>query len=146
MPGPKTLSPLSEKKPVLETSGQLSYLDDLSEEMVVNFVPARLEVIRPIRPKYACKTWEGVETEGATVKIAPTPKQIIEKSIASPGILAHIITAKFVDAPPFYRQEKQFARLGYELSRSNMTNWTIQLGECIEKLLCYSSRIFCPIR
>ncbi len=101
----------------------------------LNYIPARLEVLRHIRPKHACKTCEGVETEGATVKIAPVPKQIIEKSIASPGLLAHIITAKFVDALPFYRQEKQFARLGYEISRSNMTNWTIQLGQRIEQLL-----------
>jgi transposase len=108
--------------------------EEVSEQL--NYVPARLEVIRHIRPKYACKTCEGVETEGATVKIAPVPRQIIEKSIASPGLLAHIITAKFVDALPFYRQEKQFARLGYEISRSNMANWTIQLGQRIEKLLC----------
>jgi transposase len=107
--------------------------EEVSEQL--NYIPARLEVLRHIRPKYACKTCEGVETEGATVKIAPLPKQIIEKSIASPGLLAHIITAKFVDALPFYRQEKQFARLGYEISRSNMAGWTIRLGERIETLL-----------
>lgn len=106
-----------------ETSEQLSY------------TPAKLEVIRHIRPKYACKTCEGLETEGNTVRIAPAPKQILEKSIASPGLLAQIITAKFVDALPFYRQEKQFARLGYEISRTNMANWAIKLGQCIQKLL-----------
>ncbi len=114
-----------------------SELSRIGQEILeqLNYIPARLEVLRHIRPKYACKTCEGVETEGATVKIAPALKQIIEKSIASPGLLAHIITAKFVDALPFYRQEKQFARLGYEISRSNMANWTIQLRERIEKLL-----------
>ena len=106
--------------------------EEVSEQL--NYIPARLEVIRHIRPKYACKTCEGIETEGSIVKIAPVPKQIIEKSIASAGLLAHIITAKFVDALPFYRQEKQFARLGYEISRSNMTNWTIQLGQILENL------------
>lgn len=107
--------------------------EEVSEQL--NYIPARLEVIRHIRPKYACKAYEGVETEGATIKIAPVPKQIIEKSIASPGLLAHIITAKFVDSLPFCRQEKQFTRLGYEISRANMTNWTIQLGQRVEKLL-----------
>lgn len=107
--------------------------EEVSEQL--NYIPAKLEVIRHIRPKYACKACEGLDTDGNTVKIAPAPRQIIEKSIATPGLLAHIITAKFVDAMPFYRQEKQFARLGYELSRTNMTNWTLQLGQSIEKLL-----------
>lgn len=107
--------------------------EEISEQL--NYIPATLEVIRHIRPKYACKSCEGLETEGATVKIAPAPKQIIPKSIASAALLAHIMTAKFVDAMPFYRQEKQFARLGYEISRTNMTNWAIQLGNTLEQLL-----------
>ncbi len=40
------------------------------------------------------------------------PDEIIPKSIATPWLLAHILTAKFADALPFYRQEKQFDRLG----------------------------------
>ncbi|HQP30394.1 MAG TPA: IS66 family transposase, partial [Deltaproteobacteria bacterium] len=61
----------------------------------------------------------------------PVPEQIIPKSIATPGLLAYIITAKFVDALPFYRQEKQFERLGVELSRTSMSNWAIQVaGRC----------------
>ena len=113
---------------------ELSRIGEETSEQL-NYIPARLEVIRHIRPKYACRSCEGIETEGGTVKIAPASRQILEKSIASPGLLAHIITAKFVDALPFYRQEQQFARLGYEISRSNMTNWTIQLGQRIQKLL-----------
>lgn len=107
--------------------------EEISEQL--NYIPAKLEVVRHIRPKYACKSCEGVETEGATVKIMPAPKQIIPKSIATAALLAHIMTAKFVDALPFYRQEKQFARLGYEISRSNMINWAIQLGKTLERLL-----------
>lgn len=114
-----------------------SLLDWIGEEISeqLDFIPAQLRVLRHIRPKYACKSCEGVETEGSPVKIAPPPKQIIERSIASFALLAHIITAKFVDALPFYRQSKQFARLGYELSRTNMVNWTIQLGKAL-KILC----------
>ena len=107
--------------------------EEVSEQL--NYIPAKLEVIRHIRPKYACKSCEGTETEGATVKIMPPPKQIIPKSIASAGLLAYIIIAKFVDALPFYRQEKQFSRLGYEVSRTNMANWTIHLGKTLKKLL-----------
>ncbi len=101
----------------------------------LEYIPAILRVICHIRFKYACPICEGIETEGGTVVIAPPPKQILPKSIASPSLLAHIITAKFVDSLPFYRQEKQFARLGYALSRTNMSNWTIQLRKCVAKLL-----------
>lgn len=107
--------------------------EEISEQL--NYIPAKFEVIRHIRPKYACKSCEGIETEGSTVKIAPPPKQILPKSIASPGLLAQVVTAKFADSLPFYRQEKQFARLGYEISRTNMANWVIQVGVILEKLL-----------
>jgi transposase len=107
--------------------------EEISEQL--NYIPAKLEVIRHIRPKYACKSCEGTETEGATVKIMPPPKQIIPKSIATAALLAYIMIAKFVDAMPFYRQEKQFSRLGYEISRSNMINWAIQLGKILKPLI-----------
>jgi len=107
--------------------------EEVSEQL--DYIPAKLEVIRHIRPKYACKSCEGIETEGATVKIMPAPKQIIPKSIATAALLAHIMIAKFVDAMPFYRQEKQFSRLGYEISRTNMINWAIKLGKILEPLL-----------
>ena len=106
---------------------------EISEQL--DYTPPELKVTRHIRPKYACKNCEGIETEGSTIKIAPPPQQIIPKSIASAGLLAQIVTAKFVDSMPFYRQEKQFGRLGYEISRTNMANWVIQLGTILEKLL-----------
>jgi transposase len=83
--------------------------------------------------KYACKSCDG--TEGSVVTIAPLPEQIIPRSIATPGLLAHIFTAKFVDAVPFYRQEKQFERLGIELDRTNMSSWAMRVSEQCEPLM-----------
>lgn len=57
-----------------------------------------------IRYKYTCKHCEGVESNGPTVKIAPPPAQLLPKSNATEGLLAHIITSKFTDALPLYRQ------------------------------------------
>ncbi len=91
-------------------------IPEVSEQL--DYIPAKVRVIRNIRYKYACKSCEGVEDEGPTVSIARMPDQIIPKSIATPRLLAHILTAKFTDALPFYRQEKQFARIGIELARS----------------------------
>lgn len=76
--------------------------EEVSEQLDV--IPAQIQVIRHIRPKYACKNCEGVKDDGPSVKIAPVPPQIIPKSIASPGLLAHILTGKFIDHTPFYRQ------------------------------------------
>ena len=92
----------------------------------LDYIPAKVRVLRHIRYKYACKTCEGVQDDGPTVKIAPAPVQLIEKSIATEGLLAHIIVSKFADALPLYRQQKIFARLGVDLSRATMANWVVK--------------------
>jgi len=59
----------------------------------------------------------------------PMPKQPIAKGLAGPGLLAHIITSKFVDHLPLYRQEKIFARQGVDISRSTLSDWMAQCAE-----------------
>ena len=107
--------------------------EDISEKL--DIIPAVIRVIRHIRPKYACKQCEGLETDGPVVKIAAPPKQIIAKSIATAGLLAYILTAKFCDALPFYRQERQFERIGAEISRANMCNWAMKAAAACEPVL-----------
>jgi len=107
--------------------------EEVSEKL--DIVPAIIRVIRHIRPKYGCRCCEGVEDDGPTVKIAPVPPQIVPKGIASAGLLAHILTAKFADALPFYRQEKQFSRLGVEIGRATMCNWAMKAAEACAPLL-----------
>jgi transposase len=107
--------------------------EEVSEQL--DIIPAKIQVIRNIRPKYACKQCEGIKDEGATVKIAPVPPQIIPKSIVSPGLLAHILTGKFIDHLPFYRQEKQLRRLGVDVSRTSMCNWAMKAAEVCQPLL-----------
>lgn len=106
---------------------------EVSEQL--DYIPAKVQVIRNIRYKYACKNCEGVEDDGPTISIARMPDQIIPKSIATPGLLAHIMTAKFADALPFYRQEKQFSRIGIELPRSTMCNWAMKVAIACEILM-----------
>ena len=103
--------------------------EEVSEK--AGYIPAQSFVERHIRPKYACKSCEGAESEGIhpTVKIAAPAPAILPKSNATAGLLAQIITAKFEDALPLYRQEKIFARHGLELSRSTMSRWAIKVYE-----------------
>ena len=107
--------------------------EERSEKL--DIIPAKAQVIVHIRPKYACRNCEGIQDDGATVAIAPVHAQIIPKSIAGPGLLAHTITAKFTDHLPFYRQEKQFARMGVEISRTSMCNWAMKAAEACQPLL-----------
>lgn len=95
----------------------------------LDYVPAKMQVIRHIRPKYACKRCEGVDDDGPTVRIAPPAEQLIPKSIATEGLLAHIAVAKFADALPLYRQQKMFERLAVDISRSTLANWMIQAAD-----------------
>ena len=57
--------------------------------------------------------------------MAPAPPALIPKGLASAGLLALIATAKFCDALPLYPQERQFSRMGVELSRRTMSDWMI---------------------
>ncbi len=113
---------------------ELSHIgDDTSEKLEI--IPAKVQVIRYIRKKYACKNCEGIEDDGPTVKIASLPPQMIPKSIATPGLLAHIIVSKFEDALPFYRQEKILQRMGVDLPRSTLCNWAVKVADGIEPIM-----------
>lgn len=93
--------------------------EEISEQL--DYKPAQVRVIRNIRPKYVCPCC-------SSVSIAPVPMQLFPKSLATPSLLAHIVTAKFVDGLPLYRQESQFERLGVGLGRATMAGWMIRLG------------------
>jgi transposase len=107
--------------------------EDVSEK--IDYIPATIRILRIIRPKYACRKCEGVETSTKTVKIAPPPKQLIPKGIATASLLAHIIISKFADALPFYRQHLQFLRLGVEIPRSTMAAWAIYVANRCQPLV-----------
>jgi transposase len=107
--------------------------EEVSEKL--DIVPQKIQVIRHVRPKYACRACEGVEDDGPTVKTAPMPPQLIPQGIVTPGLLAYILINKFADGLPFYRQSAMFARLGVDISRATMSNWTLRAAEACEPLL-----------
>lgn len=134
LPRIEVIHDISEEEKVCKCGAHLSRIgEEICEKL--DLIPAIIRVIRHIRPKYSCKSCEGVEDDGDSVKIASVPPQIIPKGIASSGLLAHILTAKFEDALPFYRQEKQFFRLGVDLGRATMCNWAVKAAEQCAPLL-----------
>lgn len=54
---------------------------------------------------------------------APKPAQPIDKGLPGPGLLSYVITSKYADHLPLYRQEAILARHGVELSRSTLCGW-----------------------
>src|SRR5258708_37401027 len=83
---------------------------------MLDHVPARLRVIRICRPRYGCRAC-------GTIHQAPAPERPIAKGLASPGLLAHVLVAKYCDHLPLYRQSQIFARHGVESDRSTLANW-----------------------
>ena len=134
LPRVEVVHDIAEEEKVCDCGAAVERIgEEVSEKL--DIIPAIIRVIRHIRPKYGCRSCEGVEDDGPTIKIAPVPAQIIPKGIASAGLLAHILTGKFADALPFYRQEKQFARLGVEIGRATMCNWSMKAAEACKPLL-----------
>jgi transposase len=95
------------------------------------FVPAEAKVVVHIRPKYACSSCK----DGVTV--APPPPQPIPKSFATPSLLAQIVTSKYADALPLYRQAKIFQRMGVDLCRATLASWVIRMGDLVTPLLAH---------
>ncbi|WP_010263057.1 IS66 family transposase, partial [Treponema primitia] len=107
--------------------------EEVSEKLQI--IPPKIYVERIIRPKYACRACEGTEDEGKpAVRIAPVEPAIIPRSIVTPSLLSYIIIQKYEDHLPYYRQEKQFERIGVHLSRQDMSNWQQQAWEKLHPL------------
>ena len=95
----------------------------------VEIIPAQVKVIQHVCLKYACPSCD------QHIVTAKKPKQPIEKSIASPSLLAYVATQKYCDALPLYRQTESFKRIGIDLNRTNLANWMIKSGELIQPLI-----------
>jgi transposase len=87
--------------------------EDVAE--VLEYVPASFKVIRHVRPKLACASCQRIVQ-------APAPSRPIARGIAGPGLLAHILVAKYADHLPLYRQSQIYAREGVALERSTLAD------------------------
>lgn len=101
--------------------------EEVSEQLEI--VPMQIRVIKHIRKVYGCR---GCETAPVT---ADKPAQLIEKSMASPSVLAMLLTTKYVDGLPLHRFEKVLSRHGIDISRQTLARWVIQCGEHLQPLL-----------
>src|ERR1700749_2045953 len=109
----ETIAPRQQCCP--DCGGALRLLgEDVCETL--EYVPARFKVIRTVRPKLSCACCSRIVQE-------PAPNRPIDKGLAGPGLLAHVLVAKYADHLPLYRQSEIYAREGVELDRSTLADW-----------------------
>jgi transposase len=100
--------------------------EDVSE--VLERIPARLYVIRQVRVKLACACCDKIVQ-------AEAPSRPIERGIAGPGLLAHVLVSKYGDHLPLYRQSEIYAREGVELDRSTLADWVGRTSRLLAPLV-----------
>jgi len=62
-------------------------------------------------------------------------KPPIDRGLAGPGLLAHVLTSKFADHLPLYRQSEIYAREGVELERSTLAKWVGEASHLLAPLV-----------
>jgi len=128
LPRVEVVHDLPETERVCPHDGHLlGEIGEVTSEQL-DIVPAKIQVIRHIRKRYACRC-------GQCIKTAPLPPQPIPRSLASPGLLAHITVSKYQDALPLYRQEAILRRIGVDIPRATLANWMIQAGTLVQPLI-----------
>ena len=96
--------------------GQLHRIgEDVSERL--DIVPAQFRVLVLHRPKYACRACEDVVVQ------APAPVRLIEGGLPTEATVAQVLTSKYADHLPLYRQSQIYARQGIALDRSTLADW-----------------------
>jgi hypothetical protein len=63
------------------------------------------------------------------------PSLPIERGKPGPGLVAHVLVAKFCDHLPLYRQSEIYAREGVEIARSTMADWIGRAAWLMEPLV-----------
>jgi transposase len=100
--------------------------EDISE--MLEYLPASFKVIRHVRPRLCCAGCDRIVQ-------APAPTRPIERGLAGPGLLAHVLTAKFCDHLPLYRQSAIYAREGVDLDRSTLAKWVGESSSLLAPLV-----------
>src|ERR1700678_23810 len=99
---------------------------DVSE--MLEYVPSHFKVIRHVRPKLSCASCQRIVQPLA-------PSRPIERGLAGPGLLAHVLVCKYCDHLPLYRQSQIYAREGIDLDRSTLADWVGGASALLEPLV-----------
>jgi transposase len=95
---------------------------------MLEYVRACFKVIRHVRPKLSCDACDRIVQ-------APAPSRPIDRGLAGPGLLAHVLVSKYADHQPLYRQSEIYAREGVDLDRSTLAGWVGAASELLVPLV-----------
>lgn len=137
-PNHKGRAKLPQHLPVQEIEiypeGDLSEMVCIGKEITeeLECEPAKFYIKRFIRYKYTPKNGDGV-------RIGELPERVIDRGIPGAGLLAMILTGKYQDHLPLYRQKQIFARENIQIASSTIEGWTkeslIKLEPLYEQLI-----------
>jgi transposase len=96
----------------------------------MEYIPAKLVMKDYVQFVYKCiNSGKTDEHPDDVIYSAPVPAPVLTHSIASPSSVAWIMYQKYMLSVPFYRQERDFKRMGAPLKRDTMANWVIRCAE-----------------
>ena len=104
--------------------------EETSEQL--DYRPASLLRVQIARIKYACACEQGGVVVPSRSDGPHAP--VIEKGLARPGLLAHIVVSKYADHLPLNRMEERFAREGIHLARSTLCDWVMQVADLLSPI------------
>lgn len=133
LPREQRIYDLSDEEKKCACGYELTHIKNETCEQL-EIIPAKVFVIEHIKKKYACRHCE------ETIKTAVMPAQPIPRSIASPGLLSHILVSKFEDHLPLHRQEKMLRRIGVDIPRSTLCLWVIRAAELLNSMMKINHR------
>jgi len=132
LPRVDVIHDLSEAEKVCPHGHALKQISEKTSEQL-DIIPMQIQVIRHIRKQYVCPCCD--KAGESFLKTATKPKQPIEKSQASAGLLSYIAVSKYADSLPLYRQSQILKRFEIDMNRSTLANWMIKCGELVQPLI-----------
>jgi transposase len=105
--------------------------EETSEQL--DIIPATVQALQHVRFKYACRQCDR-HGESSKIVASPMPAQPIPGSNASPGTLATVLTAKYADGMPLYRQHAALLRGEVDIARGTLASWCIKAGMLLKPL------------
>jgi transposase len=96
----------------------------------LDIIPQQVRVIRHERVKYACPCCDG------SLRLAAKPEQVIPKGLFTESLMAWVITSKYMDGLPLYRQSVLLGRFGgTDISRNTMASSVIRVGQATQPII-----------
>jgi transposase len=142
LPRREVIHDLSEQEKCCPCCGQARVCIGAQTAEQLDLQPAVFFVLRTIRKSYACPHCDPVTVPPEQRLQTAGPAQVgpIAKGLAGPGLLAHVITAKFADHVPLHRLAGQFGRSGVTIARSTLGGWLAQAADRLAPLVALMHR------